>query len=156
MEVAIRLEQKFKEAGRVSEHRSEADHRMMAERVPESAAGLLHLVAAEANAVDAWLERRVLRSADRVIAVTDAIARDIKSRLDVAVAVVPHGWDPALEDAVARATPPETSPDHFSLVHTGLLGEPAGRDSAALFGGLRLASSLKSRSDPRMAGQYHG
>jgi hypothetical protein len=100
------------------------------------------------RALDAWLERRVVRSADRVIAVTEAIAEDLETRLGVAVTVVSHGWDPMLEDEVARAAVPETSPDSFTLVHTGLLGGPAGRDADALFEGLRRAAESGSNGPP--------
>jgi glycosyltransferase involved in cell wall biosynthesis len=96
------------------------------------------------GAVDRWLERRALRAADRIVAVTEPIAADIAARCDVPVTVVPNGWDPALEDDVARAASPATSPDRFTFVHTGSLGGHPERDPDALFEGLRRVRTSSS------------
>jgi glycosyltransferase involved in cell wall biosynthesis len=110
------------------------------------------------KSVDAWLEQRALRAAARVTAVTEAIAADIVTRLDVPVMVAPNGWDPALERDVARATGPEASPDRFTLVHTGSLSGQPGRDPGALFEGLREAAGSRSTASALelvLAGRPH-
>jgi glycosyltransferase involved in cell wall biosynthesis len=96
------------------------------------------------DAVDAWLERRALRAADHVTAVTEAIEADIVARMNVPITVAPNGWDPALEREVARAAAPGASPDRFTLVHTGSLSGQPGRNPDALFEGLAEAAASRS------------
>lgn len=83
-------------------------------------------------ALDSALERFVLAGADRVVAVTAPIARDLESRLRRPVAVITNGFDS--EERLA-ATPPELDPARHSLVHTGRLNV-VGRSPQALFDGL--------------------
>jgi glycosyltransferase involved in cell wall biosynthesis len=64
--------------------------------------------------VDAWLERELLRAADRAVAVTEPIARDLRE-----AEVVTNGFDPE-ETGAADATG-LLDAGRFSLVHTGRL-----------------------------------
>jgi glycosyltransferase involved in cell wall biosynthesis len=98
------------------------------------------------RAVDAWLEARVVRGADRVIAATAPIAEDLARRFGVRARHVTNGWDPDRVSATASRDEGER-PDRVTLVHTGRLTGPAGRDPRPLFEGLRVM--LAHRPDLR-------
>jgi glycosyltransferase involved in cell wall biosynthesis len=68
--------------------------------------------------VDGGVERRVLRRADAVVAVTQPIVEDARARLCVRAELVTNGYDP--EDEVGAA-PELLSPERHSFVHTGRL-----------------------------------
>jgi glycosyltransferase involved in cell wall biosynthesis len=86
--------------------------------------------------LDAALEARVVRGADRVVAVTEPIADDFRRRYGADVAMVPNAYDPALDAGVARAEVPALPEDRLALVHTGALSGLRGRDPAPLLDAL--------------------
>jgi glycosyltransferase involved in cell wall biosynthesis len=87
-------------------------------------------------AADAWLERSALGHADRVVAVTEPIARDLRDRLRLEATVVTNGFDPDEEPSPDGAG--LLRPDRFSLVHTGRLMLAGDAPSALLEGALEL------------------
>lgn len=98
--------------------------------------------------LDATLERRVVRSADAVVGITELIARDLRARYGCLAYDIPSGWDPARLDAeVAATAPAQLSPDFVNLVHTGSLSHPERRDPRGLFQALE---SLVAR-DPTVS-----
>lgn len=84
--------------------------------------------------LDAWLERRVVRTADVVIGATLPIADDFRRRFGVDAAWVSNGYDPQVAPAES-ASPPEDG--WLRLVHTGTLSGPRGRDPRPLLEALR-------------------
>jgi len=120
------------------------------------------------ESVDSWLERSLLGRADRVVAVTEPIAADLRGRLDVPVDVITNGFDP--EDRVGSADG-ILDPGRFSLVHTGRLlavgdaprvlleaaldagaGEAADRPLEVVFAGPLSGAETDLVADPRYAG----
>ena len=87
--------------------------------------------------LDAALERRVVRSADAVVAATAPIAADLRQRHGVEAATVTNGYDPALDPDVDMALLPPFSEDRVLVVHTGALSGPRGRDATPLLEALR-------------------
>ena len=92
------------------------------------------------------LERRVLRSAERVIGATRPIALDAALRLGAAAVHIPNAWDPedGASPAAANGGGPHRHLDHdcINLVHTGTLSGGRGRDPRPVFEALaRLATS---------------
>ena len=91
--------------------------------------------------LDAMLERRLLSSADRVVAVTPPIADDLAQRLGRPVTVISNGFDP---DERPSQSAPLLDPARHSLVHTGRMSV-VGRSPAAFFDGLQ--EYLRRRPD---------
>jgi glycosyltransferase involved in cell wall biosynthesis len=92
------------------------------------------------RALDALLERRVVQTADRVVAVHRPLADDFRARLGVEAVHIANAWDPDLEREVGAAEAPQLDSGQVTLVHTGkLLGE-WGRDPGPLFEALRLVA----------------
>jgi glycosyltransferase involved in cell wall biosynthesis len=92
------------------------------------------------RALDRALERRVVARADAVLGATRPIADDLADRLGGRASWVPNGWDPdRAPDGSATAPPgnPTASRDTVTLVHTGKLSGPRGRDPRPLFAALR-------------------
>jgi glycosyltransferase involved in cell wall biosynthesis len=87
--------------------------------------------------LDAWLESRVVRGADRVVAPTAPFLEDFRTRFGRSGGVVPNAWDTELEPEVARASPPRLDADRVNLVYTGTLGGIRGHDDRALLDALR-------------------
>src|SRR6185437_5963845 len=88
------------------------------------------------RALDRWLERRVVRTADAVVGATLPIAENLRVRLGVPAAYVPNGWD---DDGAAGVAPelPRGS-DCATLVHTGgLTGVAGSRGADVLLRALR-------------------
>ncbi len=83
--------------------------------------------------LDVRLERRVVRTAERVAAVERPVAEDFRARLGIDAVHVPNGWDPALEAELEGAAPPALDPERVSLVHTGKLTGDWGRHPGTLF-----------------------
>lgn len=78
------------------------------------------------------LERRVVRSADVITAVSRPIVDDMSRRLGTAATWIPNGWDPAVAgDLPARNAEP-IERGRFTIVHTGRLTGPWGRDPRPL------------------------
>jgi glycosyltransferase involved in cell wall biosynthesis len=88
--------------------------------------------------MDAHLEARVVRRADAVVGVTAPIAEDFGSRLGVPAQLITNGFDPELFDPELLEQSSETSHEGFTLVHTGALSGPRGRDPRPLLRALRL------------------
>jgi glycosyltransferase involved in cell wall biosynthesis len=106
------------------------------------------------DVADRALERATLRRADRLVAVTAPIARDLSERLEREVAVITNGFDP--EEAI-----PEGDADgllssaRHSLVHTGRAAV-SGRSPRPLIEGLaelrRASPELAERLEVVFAG----
>jgi glycosyltransferase involved in cell wall biosynthesis len=99
--------------------------------------------------LDRSLERRVVRTADRVAVVERPVGDDFRDRLGVDVAYVPNGWDPELEADLGPGHGPALDPGRVSLVHTGKLSGGWGRHPGTLFEAL---ASLRDQ-DPALAGR---
>jgi glycosyltransferase involved in cell wall biosynthesis len=96
--------------------------------------------------LDASLERRVARSADALVAVTQPIADDLSRRFDRPVTVLTNAFDP--DEVTDGGDNGLLDPDRFSVVHTGRMAY-AGRSPVPLLEALR---ALK-RDHPRVAEQ---
>lgn len=88
--------------------------------------------------LEARQERAVARRAEAVIGATRPIAEDLAARLGARAEWVPNGWDPALAPAVDAAVAPAVAEEGWAtLVHTGTLSGPRGRDPRPLLRALR-------------------
>jgi glycosyltransferase involved in cell wall biosynthesis len=85
--------------------------------------------------LDAALERRVVRTADVVLAATRPIADDFRRRLHVPALEVPNGFEPPEPQVSGEA--PLLEAGYVNLVYTGTLSGPWGRDPAPLIEALR-------------------
>lgn len=99
--------------------------------------------------LDHALERRVVRTADRVAVVERPVGDDFRERLGVDAAYVPNGWDPELEADLGPGRGPELDPERVSLVHTGKLSGAWGRHPGTLFEAL----ARLLHTDPALAGR---
>ncbi len=99
--------------------------------------------------LDAFLERRVVTTAERTTCVEAPVAEDLRSRLGIDAELVPNGWDPDLTAESEDASLPELDDDRLQLVHTGKLSGGWGRDPGPLLEALEL---LKAES-PETAGR---
>jgi glycosyltransferase involved in cell wall biosynthesis len=79
--------------------------------------------------LDAALEARVARAADRLIGVTEPITSDFRRRYGADAVTITNAYDPALDAEVARAQLPALPDGRLPLVHTGTLSLPRGRDA---------------------------
>lgn len=106
--------------------------------------------------LDRWLERRVLRSADVVTAVSMPYVEDLRARLGIPAEYIPNGWDPRLEEAVGEAVAP-ASAGKVTLAYTGTLSGSGGRDPRTLLAALRRLKdgdpALAERLELLIAGQ---
>lgn len=102
--------------------------------------------------LDRWFERRVVRSADAVVGVTQPIVDDFVTRLGAPAELVSNGWDPEL----ASAVDPRAPNDRFTLLHTGTTTGGSGRDPRPLLAAVRLLldedPSLAERAEFVFAG----
>lgn len=97
--------------------------------------------------LDARLERAVAAGADVVIGATRPIADDFARRLAANAAWIPNGWDPDLAPGVRDAPVPQVAaPGWVTLVHTGTLSGPRGRDPRPLLRALRRVNAEPGRS----------
>lgn len=88
--------------------------------------------------LDARLERAVARRAEVVLGATRPIAEDFARRLGARAEWVPNGWDPELAGDVEDAAAPAVAEEGWAtLVHTGTLSGPRGRDPRPLLRALR-------------------
>jgi glycosyltransferase involved in cell wall biosynthesis len=95
---------------------------------------------------EARLERAVARSAEVAIGATRPIAQDLEQRLGARAEWVPNGWDPELADDVRGAAAPQLASDGWAtLVHTGTLSGPRGRDPRPLLRALRRVNAEPGR-----------
>ena len=95
------------------------------------------------RALDRALERRVVDTADAVVAVHEATAIDLANRCRVAVQVLPNGWDPVLAEALVPVAPKS---EVFTVVHTGTMAAVPGRDPRAF---LRAVARVAAEPGPR-------
>lgn len=93
--------------------------------------------------LDAFLERRVVTTAEQTTCVEAPVAEDFRARLGVDAALVPNGWDPDLAAESDDVSLPELDEDRLLLVHTGTMTGGWGRDPAPLLEALAL---LKAES----------
>jgi glycosyltransferase involved in cell wall biosynthesis len=89
------------------------------------------------RSLDAALERRVVTTADQTTCVEMPVAEDLNSRFGIGAVQVPNGWDPELAGEGNLAEVPQLDPNRVSLVHTGKLTGPWGRDPTPLLEALR-------------------
>jgi glycosyltransferase involved in cell wall biosynthesis len=99
--------------------------------------------------VDAWLERRVVTSADVVVGATAPIAEDFKRRFGVDAEWVSNGFDPEATPVAHHRTEPH-EPGWLWLVHTGTLSGPRGRDPRPLLAALRAFNDEAADGGPRI------
>jgi glycosyltransferase involved in cell wall biosynthesis len=85
--------------------------------------------------LDRRLERRVATSANVVVAVEPATAADFRARFGIEPQLITNGFD--LEVEADSALPPAFDPQRFTLVHTGPMRDPRGRDPRGLLAALR-------------------
>jgi glycosyltransferase involved in cell wall biosynthesis len=105
---------------------------------PEFANGIV-------DQVDERLEGLVARSADRLVAVTDPIARDLQERHGVAVATITNGFDP--EEPRGGDARDLVRDDRHTLVYTGTLAYSGLTPGPLLEGLRRLAARDPAAAD---------
>ncbi len=104
--------------------------------------------------LDRGLERAVAAGAERLVAVTEPIAADLRARFEREVATITNGFDPeehggdAPPVALGAAAP---ASDRHSLLHAGRMAY-AGRSPAALLAALERAPDLRARLEVLFAG----
>lgn len=86
--------------------------------------------------LDARLEAAVVTRADGLLAVSEPLADDFRTRFGVEAVAVPNAWDPELADEPAGPLP-ELDPERVTLVHTGALTGAWGRDPGPLLDAIR-------------------
>jgi glycosyltransferase involved in cell wall biosynthesis len=87
--------------------------------------------------LDRALERKVVRTANRVTVAQLPVADDFRRRLGADAAHIPNGWDPDLKGEADAAQPPPLPEDRLVLVHTGRLSGAWGRHPGKLLEALR-------------------
>jgi glycosyltransferase involved in cell wall biosynthesis len=96
--------------------------------------------------LEARLERAVAGAADVVLGATRPIAEDFARRLGANAAWVPNAWDPDLAPGAGDARAPDVAaPGWVTLVHTGTLSGPRGRDPRPLLRALRRVNAEPGR-----------
>lgn len=106
------------------------------------------------GALDRALERAVAEGAERLVAVTDPIAADLRARFGGEVATITNGFDPEEHGDHARLVPlgaAAPAPDRHSLVHAGRMAY-AGRSPGPLLEALERAPELSGRLEVLFAG----
>jgi glycosyltransferase involved in cell wall biosynthesis len=97
--------------------------------------------------VDALLERRVARAADVVVGATAPIAEDFATRCGANAHWVSNGFEP---EAAATRTPEPRERDWRTLVHTGTLSGPRGRDPRPFLNALRAFDESRTANAARV------
>jgi glycosyltransferase involved in cell wall biosynthesis len=101
--------------------------------------------------LDRALERKVVRTAERVVVVERPVGDDFRDRLGVPAAYVPNGWDPELAPSV-DSTP--AGDGRVTIVHTGRLSGGWGRSPEPLLDAMvRLDPSDRRRLRLVLAGR---
>jgi glycosyltransferase involved in cell wall biosynthesis len=90
--------------------------------------------------LDRYLERRVVRSAEAAVGVTQPIADDLSRRFGAFAVHVSNGWDPDSVGHPAQAAV-RSGDGTVRLVYTGTLSGGWGRDPAAFLHALRAVSA---------------
>jgi len=96
--------------------------------------------------LDRGLERRILPSADAVIAVTEPIVDDLRRRYGIDAELITNGFDPEEVPAEPAEADPLLDSSRFSLVHTGRLAL-SGVSLERMLEGVRIAKA----EDPAVA-----
>jgi hypothetical protein len=92
--------------------------------------------------LEARLERAVAAGAQVLIGATRPIADDLAARLRARAEWVPNGWDPELAAQLEAVSAPPVAADGWAtLVHTGTLNGPRGRDPRPLLRAIRRSPS---------------
>ena len=103
-------------------------------------------------ALDSALERRVARTADRLVAVSEPISEDLRARFGRPVATITNGFDP---DEHGPGGPPAPAPavcaDRVTLLHAGRMAY-AGRSPAPLLQAVAADPALARRIELLFAG----
>jgi len=87
--------------------------------------------------LDAWFERRVVRTAEVAVGATRPIAEDLDARLGANAVWIPNGSHPSLASTANVATPSVRETDAVTLVYTGTLSGEWGRSPEPFFRALR-------------------
>lgn len=87
--------------------------------------------------IDGWLEREVLSKADAVTALPRAVAADVGRRFGRTAHHITDGWDPKLEQELARRPGPDLRLDGVALVYTGTLWRADGQDPSPVLDAIR-------------------
>lgn len=104
--------------------------------------------------LDARLERTVVRRADRVVANQVPVLEDFRRRLGVSGGYVPNGWDPRLESGITDPRP--LVEGKRTILHTGGLSGPWGRNPEPFFRAVALATSTDQIVRERLRVQLAG
>jgi glycosyltransferase involved in cell wall biosynthesis len=102
------------------------------------------------RALDCFLERSVGRHAQAAIGATGPIADDLTNRLGLRAHWIPNAWDPQAE---VSAAPDVCEPGVTTVVHTGTLSGPRGRDPRPFFEALRAVTTEGKRIRLVLAGR---
>jgi len=97
--------------------------------------------------LDARLERRVARTAEVVVGATLPIAEDFADRLGADAHWVSNGFDPATAVAADGAV---RESGWLTLVHTGTLSGPRGRDPRPFLSALEAFNASRAAGDQRI------
>jgi glycosyltransferase involved in cell wall biosynthesis len=95
---------------------------------------------------DRAIETAVLRRADRVVAVTEPITRDLRERLGIDAVTITNGFDP--EDEVAGDVDGLVRADRYTIAYTGRLGVAGRKPQALLEAALELRRRRPDMSRP--------
>lgn len=104
--------------------------------------------------LDRALERRVAERAERLVAVAEPIAADLRTRFGREVATITNGFDPEEHGEVLSGVPlgvAAPASDRHSLLHAGRMAY-AGRSPASLLHALERAPELSDRLEVLFAG----
>jgi glycosyltransferase involved in cell wall biosynthesis len=93
------------------------------------------------RALDAWLERRVVQTAEVVVGATRPIAEDFEQRFGAGAVWVPNGWDPASEPPLEPSTEASSDGEAVTLVHTGTFSGLRGRDPEPLLRAMQIVAA---------------
>lgn len=83
--------------------------------------------------VDHELELRIARRADAIVAATEPITSDFRTRLNASAIHIANGFDPLQYKSSVGVVLPDFQPGSVTLVHTGKLVGPAKRHPGVLF-----------------------
>jgi glycosyltransferase involved in cell wall biosynthesis len=104
------------------------------------------------TALDSALERRVARTADRLVAVSDPISEDLRARFGRPVATITNGFDPEEHSDEALGAPaPAVCAERVTLLHAGRMAY-AGRSPAPLLEAVAGDPGLAGRVELLFAG----
>ena len=94
-------------------------------------------------AIDQWLEKRVLGTAQALVTVTEPWAEFYRGKYDKPVATIYNGYDP-LDFNVSPSSQPSPNRSHLEIGYAGSI-YPGRRDPSPLFEALRLMGEAGNR-----------